>query len=71
MLYLTSLGLMYIWKIVLFDSLHPFYRPPTPASNNYQSSVYIYEVLFYLFFQIPHLIEIMQYLSFSVLFHLA
>ena len=42
MLYLTSLGLMYIWKIVLFDPLHPLCPSPTSACSFYMSLVYCF-----------------------------
>ena len=55
------------WKVISFDHLHSF--PLTPAPGNHLSILSFYE--FVCFFQIPHISEVIWYLSFSDLFHLA
>ena len=48
------------WKFVPFDPLHP-----APTSGNHQSVLCIYELGFlFLFLEITHISEIIQYLSF-------
>ena len=48
------------WKFVPFDPLQP-----APTSRNHQSVLYIYELGFlFLFLEITHTSEIIQYLSF-------
>ena len=69
---MTYLFYKYFWELVPFDSFHPFCSPP-PASSNHQSIVCIciFSFLFFIYFYIPHIREIIWYLSLSDLSHLA
>ena len=43
----------------------PCFQRPTPAPSNYFSTVHVFDFFFF-FFNIPHVSDTMQYLSFSV-----
>ena len=63
--YITRCSLFYNWKFVPFDHLHSF----CPHLNPYclwQSPICFLFIWIFVFFQIPHISEIIQYLSFSV-----
>ena len=60
--HITKTHLFYNWKFVPFGYLYP-----TPPTGHHQSVLCICE----LFFKIPYVSEIIQYLYFSDLFHLA
>ena len=61
--------LFYSWKFVPFDPLHPFCPPSTPHPlGNHQFVLWDW-LLYFAFFRIPHIIEIMRYLSLSDSFH--
>ena len=47
MFYITSLMLIYNWKLVPFDSLHPI-PPPTPISGNHKYDFFPYVCLYIL-----------------------
>ena len=48
MLYIMSLVLIYNWKFVLFDWLHPIPIPPPPTSDKYKSDLFFYEFVYFL-----------------------
>ena len=59
--------LFYNWTFVPFESLHPF--PPLPTLHLWQPpvcSLYLSLGFILFYFQMPHMSEIIQYLSFSI-----
>ena len=72
--YFPMTYLFYNWKCALLTPFthFPYHPPPPPSSvsSNHQSVLCIYELYFF-FFKIPHISEIIWYLSFSDLFPLA
>lgn len=57
--------LFYNWKFVALITFFRFPFPPPCTSGDHKADLFFYEVFFF-FFSIPHLSELLQYLSFSV-----
>ena len=68
MLYIRSPGLIYFTTGSLY-LLTPFTATSTPLFGNHQSILFLGIGFFFL--KILHISKIIQYLSFSALFHLA
>ena len=66
--YFPNPYLSYEWKFVLFEYLHLTPLPRLPASSIHKSDLFFYKFggsIWFLFLEIPHVNQIIQYLSFS------
>ena len=66
--YFPNPYLSYEWKFMPFEYLHLIPLPWLPAASNHKSDLFFYKFdgsIWFLFLEIPHINQIIQYLSFS------